>query len=579
MRSHSMKLGTKLGLAFAALVLLTLAVGGFALGQLSSVNERTQELADDRLPSIKVLGELRVAANQLRRQESDHVISSEPAEMTMVEARISEGKAAFLDRQKAYEPLISSPEERAGYEEFKKRLDAYMALHDQLIALSRSGEESKEATKALYRNASRTAFNAMADEVGKLVDLNNKASEASAAEARASFQSAIWWTSVLVAAAALLAAALAYVIVRGVIRQLGGEPADAAALAQRVADGDLSVPIALRPGDQHSLLAALKRMQDGLATIVATARSNAESVAAASAQISQGNNDLSSRTEEQASALEQTASSMEQLAATVRLNADNAVQGNQLAVSASKVAAQGGAVVNQVVGTMREINTSSRKIAEIIGVIDGIAFQTNILALNAAVEAARAGEQGRGFAVVAGEVRTLAQRSAQAAREIKELIQSSVERVEQGSALVDRAGATMEEVVGSIRRVTSLMSEISAASREQSAGVAQIGEAVSEMDKATQQNAALVEESAAAAQSLKLQAEQLVNTVAVFKLAPAEVQSKAEAAARPEARIGTERRGTERTTNVERPDFQRKPARPEPVAPAARTGTEEWTSF
>jgi len=276
--------------------------------------------------------------------------------------------------------------------------------------------------------------------------------------------------------------------------------------------------VALRPGDDTSLMAQLQQMQNSLGEVVAAVRGNADNVATASAEIAQGNTDLSQRTEQQAAALEQTAASMEEFGATVRQNADNAKQANQLAMSASEVAITGGEVVGQVVQTMKGINDSSKRIADIIGVIDGIAFQTNILALNAAVEAARAGEQGRGFAVVASEVRSLAQRSAGAAKEIKGLINASVERVEQGSALVDRAGATMTEVVASIRRVTDIMGEISAASTEQSAGVAQVGEAVAQMDQATQQNAALVEEGAAAAESLRDQAQQLVQTVAVFKL-------------------------------------------------------------
>jgi methyl-accepting chemotaxis protein len=320
------------------------------------------------------------------------------------------------------------------------------------------------------------------------------------------------------------------VLVRSIGRQLGAEPGEAAALARSVAAGDLSARIDLRTDDTSSLMAQLKTMQGSLAQVVSHVRQNAESVASASAQIAQGNNDLSSRTEEQAAALEETAASMEQLNATVRQNADNAKQANQLALSASTVAVQGGEVVDQVVETMKGINDSSKKIADIISVIDGIAFQTNILALNAAVEAARAGEQGRGFAVVASEVRNLAGRSANAAKEIKSLISASVERVEQGSALVDRAGATMAEVVGSIRRVTDIMGEISAASTEQSTGVAQVGEAVSQMDQATQQNAALVEESAAAAESLRGQAQQLVQAVAVFKLAQGGVREPAEAA-------------------------------------------------
>jgi methyl-accepting chemotaxis protein len=287
--------------------------------------------------------------------------------------------------------------------------------------------------------------------------------------------------------------------------------------AEKIADGDLTQVLDTRATDETGqLLHALATMQGKLATIVNNVRRNAEGVATASAEIAHGNNDLSARTEQQASALEQTSASMEQLGSTVRQNADNARQANQLAMSASTVAAQGGDVVAQVVQTMKGINDSSRRIADIISVIDGIAFQTNILALNAAVEAARAGDQGRGFAVVASEVRNLAGRSADAAKEIKELIGTSVERVEAGSALVDRAGTTMTEVVQAIRRVTDIMGEISAASSEQSTGVAQVGEAITQMDQATQQNAALVEESAAAADSLRTQAAQLVEAMAVF---------------------------------------------------------------
>ena len=307
-------------------------------------------------------------------------------------------------------------------------------------------------------------------------------------------------------------------ISRGILKQLGCEPTLAAEITHRIADGDLAVEVPLKSGDSSSLLHAIQSMRDRFAHIVGEVRMGSESVATASGEIAQGNNDLSSRTEQQASALEATASSMEQLSATVKQNADNASQANQLAQSASSVAIQGGKVVNQVVETMKGINDSSRKISDIIQVIDGIAFQTNILALNAAVEAARAGEQGRGFAVVASEVRSLAGRSAEAAKEIKTLINASVERVEQGSALVDQAGTTMTEVVSSIRRVTDIMGEISAASKEQSTGVSQVGQAVTRMDQTTQQNAALVEEMAAAASSLRTQAQELVQTVAVFKL-------------------------------------------------------------
>ncbi len=306
--------------------------------------------------------------------------------------------------------------------------------------------------------------------------------------------------------------------IRTIGRQLGAEPSDAAKVAHNVGTGDLSGNINIKPGDTYSLMSKLSAMQDSLTQVVVRVRQGSEKLAMASAEIAQGNQDLSSRTEAQASALQQTAASMEQLNSTVQQNADSAAQANQLALKASSVAVFGGEVVAQVVDTMRGINESSRKISDIISVIDGIAFQTNILALNAAVEAARAGEQGRGFAVVASEVRSLAGRSAEAAKEIKSLINASVERVEHGSTLVDQAGSTMAEIVSSITRVTEIMGEISAASKEQSLGVSQVGEAVSQMDQVTQQNAALVEEIAAAAGSLKSQAQELVQTVAVFKL-------------------------------------------------------------
>ena len=320
-----------------------------------------------------------------------------------------------------------------------------------------------------------------------------------------------------------------------------------------MSQGDLAAHIQTRGTDEvAALLRAMAAMQSSLSTVVSAVRRDSESVATASAEIAQGNNDLSARTESQASALEETAASMEELSATVKQNADSARQANQLAVNASSVAVQGGEVVGQVVETMKEINTSSRKISDIIGVIDGIAFQTNILALNAAVEAARAGEQGRGFAVVASEVRSLAGRSAEAAKEIKQLINASVDRVEHGTALVDRAGVTMTDVVNSIRRVTDIMGEISAASTEQSLGVAQVGEAVTQMDQATQQNAALVEEMAAAASSLKAQAHDLVQHVAVFKLNTADGTTLGPARTRSPHSAGKPFHGVERR-NVDMP--------------------------
>ncbi|ARL29324.1 methyl-accepting chemotaxis protein [Burkholderia pseudomallei] len=316
----------------------------------------------------------------------------------------------------------------------------------------------------------------------------------------------------------LVITAAMLVIIRNVRASLGGEPHEAASLAARIAAGDLTRPVAVRAGDGTSMMAAMRDMQGRLRSTIGGIRRAAESIAAASHEIASGNHDLSQRTEQQAASLEETAASMEELTATVKQNAENARQASGLANNASEIALKGNDVVSRVIGTMGEINDSSRKIADIIGVIDGIAFQTNILALNAAVEAARAGEQGRGFAVVAGEVRSLAQRSATAAKEIKQLIDASVERVNNGSALVGQAGETMTEILQAVRRVTDIMGEIAAASEEQSSGISQVGRAVTQMDEMTQQNAALVEEAAAAASSLQEQAARLRESVSAFQV-------------------------------------------------------------
>jgi methyl-accepting chemotaxis protein len=365
----------------------------------------------------------------------------------------------------------------------------------------------------------------------------------------------MWAQSALLALAALGLTGFGLWIRRAVWAAVGGEPAVVAAIARSVAQGDLSVDVSVAPGDHGSIMAAMRQMSEALTAIVTQVRSSSDSIGTGTTAIAQGNNDLSARTEDQAAALEETAASMEELSSTVKQTADNARHANQLALDASNVAIKGGEVVSQVVSTMKGINASSKKIADIVSVIDGIAFQTNILALNAAVEAARAGEQGRGFAVVASEVRGLAGRSADAAKEIKSLITASVERVEQGTVLVDQAGATMLEVVTSIKRVTDIMGEISAASAEQSAGVAQVGEAVSQMDQATQQNAALVEESAAAADSLNGHARHLVQSVAVFKLPHADQVRHIAAAAPVHSHVSAECRRSNRARNVTRPLF------------------------
>jgi methyl-accepting chemotaxis protein len=379
--------------------------------------------------------------------------------------------------------------------------------------------------------------------------------------------------------ALLIAAALGLWVTRSITRQLGGEPDYAASVANEIAKGNLSVDVQVRAGDSASLLAAMKLMRDSLAQVVSNVRQSSDNIATGSTQIATGNADLSQRTEEQASNLQQTAASMEQLTATVKQNSEAARQANQLATSASSAAAQGGVVVGQVVGTMQDISSSSNKISDIIGVIDGIAFQTNILALNAAVEAARAGEQGRGFAVVASEVRSLAQRSADAAKEIKTLISESVQKVEVGTQLVDDAGKAMDNIVGQVKRVTELISEIAQASDEQTQGISQVGDAVQQLDQVTQQNAALVEESAAAADLLKQQASRLAEVVGVFRLnsnhhAPAPVP----AAAEPARHSASEVRNPGPAAHARRPTAAGKTAAPKPAA--ANAGADaDWASF
>jgi len=593
--------GRLLSGAFLAMLIVTGMVGGLGIHGLTSVHAQAITLSDKWMPGVGNLASARIAMLELRELELKHSRTEDRSYQAEYEEKMALSAKAVSSALKLYEGLLDGDTERGMYSAMGKSWAAYLEFQQRVVALGRD-KKSQDAAD-VSDGAASMAFDESTGALDKLSKYNFDGGKSAAQDTDQVFARTKQWMFMLLAAALLLCITLAAGITRGLLRQLGGEPRHAAALARSVAMGDLSAAPVLKPGDSTSLMAQLKSMQDSLAQVVNNVRQNAEGVATASAQIAQGNIDLSSRTEEQASALEETSASMEELSSTVKQNADNARQGNQLAQSASAVAVKGGEVVGQVVQTMKGINDSSKKIADIIGVIDGIAFQTNILALNAAVEAARAGEQGRGFAVVASEVRSLAGRSADAAREIKALIADSVERVGQGTVLVDQARATMTEVVSSIKRVTDIMGEISAASSEQSAGVAQVGEAVTQMDQATQQNAALVEESAAAAESLKGQAQQLVQAVAVFKLAegppPAMVQAGA-SYAQPKVPMSSpvtkassvqpscadypaaERRSPNRSQNVKRlspkaaSDATVRMARTE----TRKTGTDdEWTSF
>jgi methyl-accepting chemotaxis protein len=509
----NLKISTRLIGIFGLIAAFLLVIVSVALLQIGTMRDNTAEITVNWLPSVELVNQMNTGTSDFRIQEYKHVLNTDDAAKAGIEKALNDTLANFEKSHQAYVKLISSPEESKLYDEFALEWKKYLVVHDQVIALSRKNEN--EQARKLLGGESKALFDSSSAVLVKLINLNHeggvaasKAAEQAASSARTVLVLTLLGVLVLMAIASVW-------LIRSITQPLN----QALGLANQVAEGDLSGRFESTSTDElGQLLAALQRMQQSLVRTVGAVRAGSESVATASAEIASGNNDLSQRTEEQASALEQTAASMEQLSSTVKQNADNARQGNQLAMNASSVAVQGGAVVAQVVETMKGINEASRKIADIISVIDGIAFQTNILALNAAVEAARAGEQGRGFAVVASEVRSLAGRSAEAAKEIKALISTSVDRVEQGTMLVDEAGTTMNEVVTAIKRVTDIMGEISAASSEQSQGVSQVGEAVTQMDQVTQQNAALVEEMAAAASSLKSQAQDLVQTVAVFKL-------------------------------------------------------------
>jgi len=508
-----LSIGQRLALGFALVLFLCVLTTGIGLWRLHETARETAGMMETPLAKERLVSDWYANVNAGVRRTAAIARSSDPSLVAFFAEDVAEASKASSHYQKSIEALLSNPRERQVFDEVAAHRKQFITVRDRIAEHKKAGrvEEAGTDLNQHFMPAAKAYLGGMqALQSLQREEIDRRAKDI--ATLNAASARLLWALGVLTL---LLGGAVSWLITRSITAPLH----EAVKAAQRVAAGDLTGRLdTTRTDETGVLLRALHDMQARLVEVVGRVRGNAESVATASSEIAHGNLDLSQRTETQAAALQQTAATMDQLSSTVRHNADNASQANQLASGASSVAQRGGEVVGQVVDTMRGIQQSSGKIGDIISVIDGIAFQTNILALNAAVEAARAGEQGRGFAVVAGEVRALAQRSASAAREIKTLITDSISQVEQGTTLVDQAGQTMTEIVDAIRRVSDIVAEISAASTEQSSGVSQVGQAVNQMDQATQQNAALVEESAAAAESLKQQARQLVEAVAVFRL-------------------------------------------------------------
>ncbi|UWE15408.1 methyl-accepting chemotaxis protein [Herbaspirillum huttiense] len=551
---YDLKIAHKLNAGFLVVLVFIVGLGGFSLIQLEQVNKSSAELARDWLPSIDSLSKISLALARSRSFDMQQVLTDDKKEEQAARERGNKQMALLEKEMARYATLVSDPREKELQPEIGRNIAAYKAAHERMEKLFIDGQ--KQAAYVVLTTDSTPVYRKLQDMINELTEVNAKGAAASELAAGKVYEQARMAIFVLIGTCVVLALTLSWWIARLVSRPL----AQAVSIARQVAEGDLTARIPDNTGRDETaqLMAALKQMNDNLLNIVQEVRTGTDTISTASAEIATGNMDLSSRTEQQAGALEETASAMEELTSTVRQNSDNARQANQLAVSASEVAEAGGQVVGKVVHTMDAINESSRKIVDIIAVIDGIAFQTNILALNAAVEAARAGEQGRGFAVVASEVRSLAQRSASAAHEIKALIDDSVAKVDTGTKLVGEAGQTMNEVVASVKRVSDIVAEITAAGAEQSQGIEQINNAVVQMDENTQQNAALVEQAAAAAKALQEQAARLSQTVGVFRLDASDVPATVHAKpAKPAMAAAAARNIT--------------PARPAVAAPRARS--------
>ncbi|HEX7633867.1 MAG TPA: methyl-accepting chemotaxis protein [Noviherbaspirillum sp.] len=584
MNFAKMKVSTRLGIGFAlvsAMLALTTLLGLNRLAQMEAqieeitkVNNVESKLASAMYQSITeralALRNLILLADS-NKQESDIEIK-----------RISDQTKKYSDTQEKLANMFASlpntsDKEKTLLAQAKENALAADPYYAKALGLINAGKYD-EAYK-LLRFEFRPVQKKWWDGLRELMTLEEKQNDEATVESERTYTQARNMMLSFGALALLSSIAAAFLITRGLVKQLGGEPAYAVEIAGKIANGDLTVAVDVKPGDKSSLLFAMRSMRDSLANIVGQVRIATDTISTASHQIANGNLDLSSRTEQQAGSLEETASSMEELTSTVKQNADNARQANQLASSASEVAAKGGAVVSQVVDTMGSINDSSRKVVDIIGVIDGIAFQTNILALNAAVEAARAGEQGKGFAVVATEVRNLAQRSAAAAKEIKALIGDSVEKVDAGTKLVEQAGTTMEEIVESIRRVTDIMAEITAASQEQTSGIEQINQAIAQMDETTQQNASLVEEAAAAAGSLQEQASGLSQVVSIFKMDAKQVAATTSGSHQAKANVAALQRTPPKQPQIARKESMSRPVPLKKIASAPAGASDDWEEF